>query len=77
MPDPSVYAVLMDRGTRGLELEVERRLQGEAARAAHSATGWVHDQIRQAYVAGVADGFVQGVAAQDAAAREQEQGGDA
>lgn len=60
---PTVYAALMNPATLGLMREVEQRLASDASKAAHSATGWVHDQIRQAYVAGVRDGFAQGVQA--------------
>jgi hypothetical protein len=65
MEGPTIYARLMQPATMGLIGEVQQRLNSEASKAANSMAGWVHEQIRQAYVAGVRDGYAQGVAAAD------------
>lgn len=49
--------------TLRLRDEVERRATSEASKAAYTFAGWASEQIREAYMRGLKDGFAQGVAA--------------
>lgn len=57
---PVITDELFGYQTDGLRREVERRLESEASKAAHSLAGWTTERIRDAYVRGLADGFAQG-----------------
>lgn len=66
-PYPNIYAALLEDRTDNLRSEfathTREALVSDAEATSLRVSAWVHEQLKKAYVAGVADGFAQGVAA--------------
>lgn len=64
MSAPTVYATVMDERTRKLREHVEEFLSWRFRDFQSLVVGEVEGLVRDAYIAGVKDGFAQGVAAE-------------
>ena len=67
MTEPTIYARLLDDRLNEPRHNLRREIDSVARRALDTLAPYFEDQLRRAYMAGVSDGFAQGVAAESSA----------